>query len=302
MNLKSKNVERIIMFIAIAILGAFAINIAFKSNWHTKLLEAEWEASDALNYFGVILSIIGTVRATQIGVKMTIEEEKKSQEKKDKQIKCEEKGTYLTMVDKIILLSNGEKITTPYNFEQNEIILIQKKEHKGNSSGKKKLKKYPKTNNDTKLENSNNENDEYKFEFFKIQLFFKPLNNIYPSKIKIKNFTLHLPKPLALYQNHKNKFYFLSFSSEQEACCELNILISKNGKDINFKNDLVFECEVEFLNPFNVVTTYKFWGSLKRKEKSNVKNTTTVKHIYTLQDSYCNILEIHLYKDNLKQT
>lgn len=202
------------------------------------------------------------------------------------------------MADKIILLYNGEKITTPYNFEQNKIILIQKKEHKDNSSSKKN---YPKTNNDTKSKNSNNENDEYKFEFFKIQLFFKPLNNIYPSKIKIKNFTLYLPKPLALYQNHKNKFYFLSFSSKQEACCELNILISKNGNDINFNDNLVFECEAEFLNPFNVITTYKFWGPLKRKEKSSVKNTTTVKHIYTLQDSYCNILEIHLYKNNLKQ-
>lgn len=82
MNLKSKNIERIIIFIAIAILGAFAINIAFKSNWHTKLLEAEWEASDALNYFGIILSIIGTVKATQIGVKMTIEEEKSHKKKK----------------------------------------------------------------------------------------------------------------------------------------------------------------------------------------------------------------------------
>lgn len=28
------------------------------------------------------------------------------------------------MADKIILLYNGEKITTPYNFEQNKIILI----------------------------------------------------------------------------------------------------------------------------------------------------------------------------------
>ena len=61
----------------VIIAGIFIINFLFQQHWGIKLLEAEWSAGDALSFFGTILTIVGTVISTCIGVKTTIKEERK---------------------------------------------------------------------------------------------------------------------------------------------------------------------------------------------------------------------------------
>ena len=48
--------------IAISIIGFISINLLFKWNSNNFIIEAEWDAADALNYFGTILAaIIGII-------------------------------------------------------------------------------------------------------------------------------------------------------------------------------------------------------------------------------------------------
>lgn len=265
----------------VIIAGIFIINFLFQQHWGIKLLEAEWSAGDALSFFGTILTIVGTVISTCIGVKMTIEEERKKDLENEKNYNKRNNSSYLLLSDSILKLAIDKKTSIP-NLGEDRIILTSKN-YDSNSSY-----------------------------FFELETYFDILNNVYPIKALVEELSLNYH-----CDNTLNKNIFVKHIKFTNSSCEHKSLTIVDNKKVALslscllsysdynncriilpmikKIQIIFT--VSFLNSFDVTTKCQYRAVLtldnsSKQGVSEIKGSNALIFQYKVEHRFCDLINI----------
>ncbi len=231
----------------------FLINIAFKTNFNISLLQSEWSAGDALNFYGSVLSFVGTIILGTISVWQT----KKAND----------------LSERVLKNSLLESISIPQL--QNKFDI----DFKENRDTKITMSTHHKVDYGSIIVTEPFDKNAKRFNQYLMNLYFKcsgkcsnikkiTIDNILcvqdPSEVGLKwEDNSNDPIPLGLDINISNKAY-LNWISEDEFFIQIKVYCEPDKCfDSMINNDadlcLMFELTIENFNEISTKMHYKMW-------------------------------------------